>query len=59
MMGAEAIKELLKRVDIDELSGELRNEDEERELAAEEDQIREAFEGCRGLREIAATSRNG
>ena len=44
MMGAEAIKELLKRVDTDDALHRTAREDEERELAAEAAQVRQAPE---------------
>ena len=49
MMGAEAIKELLKRVSVDELWHGVARADEDRDLSAEEDQVRQAAEGRGGL----------
>ena len=51
-MGAEAIKELLKRVNIEKLADELRVRDAFRELRAEEAEVREAPEGGRQLPEV-------
>ena len=45
MMGAEAIKELLKRVQIEELGHGTARADEDRNLGAEEDQVCQASEG--------------
>jgi len=42
MMGAEGIKELLKKLDIEGLSEEIREKDEDRVVAAEEAEIRQA-----------------
>ena len=49
MMGAEAIKELLKRVEVEELSVELREKMKHRNFTAEEAQVRQASEGGGGV----------
>ena len=46
-MGAEAIKELLKRVNVEKLAGELRDRMRARAVGAEEAEVRQAAEGRR------------
>ncbi len=49
MMGAEAIKELLKRVEVESMSSRAAREDAQRDFAAEAPEVRQAPQGGRGL----------
>ena len=51
-MGAEAIKELLQKVDVEELAIEMRQTNEGRDFAAEETQVFEAAESSRCVQTI-------
>ena len=58
-MGAEAIKELLKRVNVEKLATELREKMRAETVGAEEAEVREAPEGRRLVPQVHATSRSG
>ena len=59
MMGAEGIKELLKKVDVEVSERRNSREDEDRGVAAEEAEVRQAPARGGKLPQVAATSRNG
>ena len=56
-MGAEAIKELLRRVDVEVLASELREKMKTRAVGAEEAQVRQAPEGGRRLPRVEQQAR--
>ena len=58
-MGAEAIKELLKRVNVEQLAVELREKMRAEHVGAEEAEVRQAAEGRRLVPQVDATSRSG
>ena len=57
MMGAEGIKELLKKVDVEFLSEDIRDEDEDRNVAAEEAEVRQAPARGRELPQVRQQAR--
>ena len=59
MMGAEGIKELLKKIDVESLSRRNSREDEDRSFAAEEAEVRQAPARRRVASASPATSRSG
>ena len=58
-MGAEAIRELLRDLDLDALARELRAQMLVRDVRPEAEEDRQAAQGRRGLPQVAATSRSG
>jgi hypothetical protein len=60
MIGAEAIRELLKGIDLQKIAEDLREDRDRRvEERAEAEEARQAAEDHRGVHAIPATSRSG
>ena len=58
-MGAEAIKELLRRVEVEKLVGRAARKNEGRSVAAEADQVRQAPESARSVPQERQQAANG
>ena len=59
MIGAEAIREMLKALDLEKIAADLRVEIAEIDLRAQAEEARQAPQADRGVHRSPATSRNG
>ncbi len=59
MIGAEAIREMLKALDLDKMRADLRDEIAEFDVGTEAEEARQAPEAGRGVHRSPATGRNG